>query len=223
MSALKERTKEITSSCLPLVLSGGCDDTQGNSASTSASSRQQDEEQCYHPSTGASTEMASSCLPLILSGGCDDTQGNTSSTSASSTIQKDEKQCSHPSTDTSTAADISFATEVAMSLSSLYATHFLCGICLGRMKGTHISPECGHRFCGDCMKKSIRVCKKECPTCRVSIPTQRSLREDKMFENLVSGHLWCNILLCSICRYILNNYLLPCHFQFSYRHRTSEV
>jgi len=137
-------------------------------------------------------EMASGFLPLILSAVV---QGNSSSTSGSSRQQ--EEQCSrHPST-ASTAADISFATEVAVSLSSLHTTHFMCGICLGRMRGTHISPECGHRFCGDCLKKSIRTCNKECPTCRISIPTQRSLREDKMFDNLVSGHLWCAVLVCN--------------------------
>ncbi len=60
-----------------------------------------------------------------------------------------------------------------------------CSVCLEFMKDTHISPDCQHRFCGNCFKKSLQKWKHECPTCRIHIPTKRSLRADTEFDGLV--------------------------------------
>mmetsp|Transcript_31711 Transcript_31711/g.36988 ORF Transcript_31711/g.36988 Transcript_31711/m.36988 type:complete len:309 (+) Transcript_31711:55-981(+) len=64
---------------------------------------------------------------------------------------------------------------------------FLCPICLSYMKKTYIVMECLHRFCGDCIQKCLRMGKKECPSCRVHIPSRRSLRPDKNYDSLMEG------------------------------------
>ena len=60
-----------------------------------------------------------------------------------------------------------------------------CPICLMYLKNTHIVMECLHRFCGDCIQKSIRIGKKECPSCRLHLPSRRSLRPDPNFDALL--------------------------------------
>ena len=65
-------------------------------------------------------------------------------------------------------------------------TLFHCPVCLGYMKKTFIVMECLHRFCGDCIQKCLRLGKKECPSCRVHIPSRRSLRPDLNYDELVS-------------------------------------
>lgn len=65
-------------------------------------------------------------------------------------------------------------------------TDMECPICLSVIENTHVVPNCGHRFCGDCIKKSLRTCNNECPSCRIPVKTKRSLREDDLFDHLVS-------------------------------------
>ncbi len=65
-------------------------------------------------------------------------------------------------------------------------TLFQCPVCRGYMKKTFIVMECLHRFCGSCIQKCLRVGKKECPSCRVHIPSRRSLRPDLNYDALVS-------------------------------------
>lgn len=45
--------------------------------------------------------------------------------------------------------------------------------------------ECLHRFCAECIEKCLRLGKKECPSCRVHIPSRRSLRPDPNFDKLI--------------------------------------
>ncbi|KAK7369044.1 hypothetical protein VNO80_11078 [Phaseolus coccineus] len=47
--------------------------------------------------------------------------------------------------------------------------------------------ECLHRFCKECIEKSMRLGINECPICRVRVPSRRSLREDPNFDNLISA------------------------------------
>jgi len=63
---------------------------------------------------------------------------------------------------------------------------FQCPVCLGYMKKTFIVMECLHRFCGGCIQKCLRVGKKECPSCRVHIPSRRSLRPDSNYDALIT-------------------------------------
>jgi E3 ubiquitin-protein ligase RNF1/2 len=64
-------------------------------------------------------------------------------------------------------------------------TMFHCPVCLGYMKKTFIVMECLHRFCGECIQKCLRLGKKECPSCRVHIPSRRSLRPDLNYDAIV--------------------------------------
>ena len=59
-----------------------------------------------------------------------------------------------------------------------------CPICLGLMRAA-TATECLHRFCSKCIESSIRLGRKECPTCRAPIATRRALRRDDNFDNLV--------------------------------------
>lgn len=45
--------------------------------------------------------------------------------------------------------------------------------------------ECLHRFCGDCIQKCLRMGMKECPSCRVHIPSRRSLRPDTTYDTIM--------------------------------------
>jgi len=80
----------------------------------------------------------------------------------------------------------------AIELLKAMVEEFECSICLDHLTNTQISPACLHRFCGDCIKESLRKCNNECPTCRVHIPTKRTLRKDDQFDHIVSALLCTN-------------------------------
>ena len=75
-------------------------------------------------------------------------------------------------------------------------THLQCPVCLSIMDDAHIIPDCGHRFCGNCIKSSLRLCKNECPSCRTPVATKRRLRCDDIFDNLVSMCGVCDVRKC---------------------------
>ncbi|KAM7275770.1 hypothetical protein ACFE04_017636 [Oxalis oulophora] len=55
----------------------------------------------------------------------------------------------------------------------------------GIIRKTKTAMECLHRFCGECIDKSIRLGRKECPTCRSHLASRRSLRDDPNHDALV--------------------------------------
>jgi E3 ubiquitin-protein ligase RNF1/2 len=61
----------------------------------------------------------------------------------------------------------------------------LCPICLGIVRDTMVVMECLHRFCRQCIETCLRACKNECPSCRINIPSRRSLRPDHNFDALI--------------------------------------
>ncbi|EOA40288.1 hypothetical protein CARUB_v10009016mg [Capsella rubella] len=61
-----------------------------------------------------------------------------------------------------------------------------CPICLGIIKKTRTVMECLHRFCQECIDKSMRLGNNECPTCRKHCASRRSLREDKLFDAFIA-------------------------------------
>jgi len=69
-------------------------------------------------------------------------------------------------------------------LENLLNEEFECAICLDACKDTYVNPDCHHRFCGKCIKESLRRCNQECPSCREPIPTYRMLRKDPVFDRL---------------------------------------
>jgi len=75
-------------------------------------------------------------------------------------------------------------TEITLRVRTLNAD-FTCPICLGIMRDTMTVMECLHRFCRECIEMSIRMGRKQCPSCRVKVPTKRSLRRDISFDSLI--------------------------------------
>eukprot|EP00053_Salpingoeca_punica_P009238 m.82758 g.82758 ORF g.82758 m.82758 type:complete len:301 (+) comp14932_c0_seq1:119-1021(+) len=75
--------------------------------------------------------------------------------------------------------------EVQMPLSALH-NEMKCPICLCIIEKTMTTMECMHRFCSECITKSLRFGKKECPTCRTPCPSRRSLRPDANMDKLIA-------------------------------------
>ncbi|XP_060187445.1 putative E3 ubiquitin-protein ligase RING1a isoform X1 [Lycium barbarum] len=60
-----------------------------------------------------------------------------------------------------------------------------CPICLGIIKRTRVVMGCQHRFCRECIDKSMRLGNNECPACRIHCASRRSLRDDPGFDTLI--------------------------------------
>jgi len=80
------------------------------------------------------------------------------------------------------------------TLTSLVDNNFECSICLDTFSDPHVIPECLHRFCGACVKESIRKCGAECPTCRARITTKRGLRKDNYLQEDMVSECDCDYL-----------------------------
>nr|CCA16906.1 conserved hypothetical protein [Albugo laibachii Nc14] len=65
-------------------------------------------------------------------------------------------------------------------------SNLTCPICLGLINQTMVVMECLHRFCGECIQKCLRLAIKECPSCRIHIPSKRALRRDLNFDALIA-------------------------------------
>ncbi|KAF5950188.1 hypothetical protein HYC85_012181 [Camellia sinensis] len=55
----------------------------------------------------------------------------------------------------------------------------------GIIKKTRTVMECLHRFCRECIDKSMRMGNNECPACRTHCASRRSLRDDPRFDALI--------------------------------------
>ncbi|XP_030466433.1 putative E3 ubiquitin-protein ligase RING1a isoform X2 [Syzygium oleosum] len=62
-----------------------------------------------------------------------------------------------------------------------------CPICLGIIRKTRTVMECLHRFCRECIDKSMRLGNNECPACRTHCASRRSLRDDPNFDALIAA------------------------------------
>ncbi|GLT29485.1 hypothetical protein SLA2020_043510 [Shorea laevis] len=62
-----------------------------------------------------------------------------------------------------------------------------CPICLGIIRKTRTVMECLHRFCRECIDKSMRLGNNECPACRTHCASRRSLRNDPNYDVLVAA------------------------------------
>ncbi|MCE2056108.1 hypothetical protein HAX54_044056 [Datura stramonium] len=62
-----------------------------------------------------------------------------------------------------------------------------CPICLGIIKRTRVVMGCQHRFCRECIDKSMRLGNNECPACRIHCASRRSLRDDPGFDTLIEA------------------------------------
>ncbi|XP_028108600.1 putative E3 ubiquitin-protein ligase RING1a [Camellia sinensis] len=66
-------------------------------------------------------------------------------------------------------------------------TYVQCPICLGIIKKTRTVMECLHRFCRECIDKSMRMGNNECPACRTHCASRRSLRDDPRFDAMIES------------------------------------
>jgi len=66
---------------------------------------------------------------------------------------------------------------------------FRCVICWSTLKKPMVVRECMHRFCEDCIGKSLRMGRNECPVCRVFVPSKRNLAVDESAELLIMNTL----------------------------------
>lgn len=62
-----------------------------------------------------------------------------------------------------------------------------CPICLGIIKKTRTVMGCLHRFCRECIDKSMRLGNNECPACRIHCASRRSLRDDLDYDALIDA------------------------------------
>ncbi|KAM3301854.1 putative E3 ubiquitin-protein ligase RING1a isoform X1 [Capsicum chacoense] len=62
-----------------------------------------------------------------------------------------------------------------------------CPVCLGIIKRTRVVMGCQHRFCRECIDKSMRLGNNECPACRIHCASRRSLRDDPGFDSLIEA------------------------------------
>lgn len=66
-----------------------------------------------------------------------------------------------------------------------------CPICLGTIQSTSTVTACLHRFCSDCLHKSLRgnlngsKQNHDCPSCRFKLPSKRSTRPDGDFDGII--------------------------------------
>ncbi|KAM7255148.1 hypothetical protein ACFE04_020389 [Oxalis oulophora] len=61
-----------------------------------------------------------------------------------------------------------------------------CPICLGIIRKTRTVMECLHRFCRECIDKSMRMGNNECPACRTHCASRRSLRDDPNYDAIIA-------------------------------------
>ena len=71
-------------------------------------------------------------------------------------------------------------------LTKAFNFELICPVCLSLLQRPMAVMECMHRFCDECISKSIRLGKKEYPTCRVKCASRRSLRHDAALEEFLS-------------------------------------
>ena len=74
----------------------------------------------------------------------------------------------------------------AFDWSSL-AQELQCPVCLETLRDTVLVQACLHRFCSECIHRCLRAAKLECPTCRIHIPSKRSLRKDMHTDAIVNA------------------------------------
>ncbi|TVU46432.1 hypothetical protein EJB05_05969 [Eragrostis curvula] len=86
-------------------------------------------------------------------------------------------------TEDATAANLEF---VPVKLTDI-RKEVQCPICLGIIRKTRTVMECLHRFCRECIDKSMRLGNNECPACRTHCASRRSLRDDPNYDALISA------------------------------------
>jgi hypothetical protein len=85
---------------------------------------------------------------------------------------------------------------ILSSLKKLIDEEFSCPICKELCTDTLINPECGHRFCGKCIKERLELDNHECPSCKIHIASRSSCQEDVQLDHIVSPDDLSTVLFC---------------------------
>lgn len=69
-----------------------------------------------------------------------------------------------------------------------------CPICLGTIDKTFTVSACLHRFCSDCLQRSLRVdlgqkSHHECPACRAKMASRRDARPNTKFDEIIESFM----------------------------------
>mmetsp|Transcript_14987 Transcript_14987/g.20337 ORF Transcript_14987/g.20337 Transcript_14987/m.20337 type:complete len:137 (-) Transcript_14987:1034-1444(-) len=63
--------------------------------------------------------------------------------------------------------------------------NFNCSICMEPVNDPTVIKHCLHFFCKQCVEKSIRHYKKECPLCKLTMKTHRELRSYAKMQRIL--------------------------------------
>ncbi|CAH9099230.1 unnamed protein product [Cuscuta epithymum] len=96
------------------------------------------------------------------------------------------RQSSEEDSDESGTDPEDFDELISVSRSAI-RSNVQCPICLGIIKRTRVVMGCQHRFCRECIDKSMRLGNNECPACRIHCASRRSLRDDPGFDALIKA------------------------------------
>lgn len=74
---------------------------------------------------------------------------------------------------------------------NMFHNEIMCPICLDVLDTTWTVMACLHRFCSDCLQKTLRMDRgpnqsHECPLCRVKLASRRSCKPDPAYDEIVS-------------------------------------
>lgn len=102
-------------------------------------------------------------------------------------LESDQRHSSENEEDEDEEEDVDDDEEyVAIKLSDV-RKEVQCPICLGIIRKTRTVMECLHRFCRECIDKSMRLGNNECPACRTHCASRRSLRDDPNYDALIAA------------------------------------
>lgn len=73
---------------------------------------------------------------------------------------------------------------------SLFREDLKCGVCLGTLNITLTITQCFHRFCSECLHRSLRMelgpkSHHECPSCRAKLASRRASKPDMKYDSLI--------------------------------------
>jgi len=74
---------------------------------------------------------------------------------------------------------------------NMFHNEIMCPICLDVLDTTWTVMACLHRFCSDCLQKTLRMDRgpnqsHECPLCRVKLASRRACKPDPAYDEVVS-------------------------------------
>ncbi|KAL4563232.1 hypothetical protein LXL04_027271 [Taraxacum kok-saghyz] len=108
---------------------------------------------------------------------------NISEESEEDDVQQEEQESDDDGSPSSSSSDKDEF--VSVNLADV-RKEFQCPICLGIIRKTRKVMECLHRFCRECIDKSMRLGNNECPACRAHCASRRSLRDDPNYDALIA-------------------------------------